>query len=244
MPSIFARIALLFVLATASQASAAFIILDNFASPAVVQTAIIGPQASPAILSSLTGLGSTRTSTFAVTSSPVNPFDLLVQEGAGRLDFNSANFTRTSANLNYSNFTGGTNNFFSGGSPFRLLLDFTNLDPGQVVGGLGGPALNMPVDIAITTANGTLSGTFLLGSTSIPQTYALPFSSFTGNIQDLSNVLSVNIAFNSGSNENQRQAVDFVLTGVRVDLSAAPLPPTAFLALAGIPLLRLVRRRA
>ncbi len=224
-------------------ATAAFIVVDTFNNPnpgtfylLATGSQMLAPQA--------TGLGSTRTTTITVDNgvganavSGTVGFEPFFN--AGVFDFNTNALSRASGTLHYNNFTGSAGNFFDGGIPAFLNLSFLNLDPGINIS-TNSPAATMPVDIAISTTSGSLNNSLLLGSSPGPISYQIPFDSFTG-AGDLSQVISVTLTLNGGL--NQRQASDFVLTGVIVENIAVPVPPTALLALTGLPLLARLRSR-
>jgi hypothetical protein len=231
-------------LVTCTTARADFIVVDTFQNPSPAASyainPIAGPSVNPVVFNHSTGLNSNRTTTLTVnTPLPPNLLDLQGQLGGGLLFFNSSLFARAQANLFYDNFTNGANNFLAAGTPFRMLLGFSAVEAGVDVT-TNTNALDMPVDVVISTTGGSLTGNFFLTESTTPIVYALPITNFTG-IADLANVISVNVNFNGGP--NQRQATDFVLTSIRFETFSVPAPPAALLALAGVPVVHIVRRR-
>jgi hypothetical protein len=225
-----------------SDISAAFLPIDNFSNPASPTIALIGPGPNPAVLAGTTPFGFNRTSTFTVNiPAQPNPLDLIVSQGGGAMDFNSGTFSQAQGVLRYTATSGPTMNFLVNGTPFRLLLSFANIDPGLNVQ-TNSTALDMPVDIAISTTAGTLSGSTTFVSSPAAVVHEIVLSNLTG-FGDLSQVLNMDITFNSNLNGNQRQRVDFVLNGVQFETNVAPAPPAIFAALAGVPLLAIIRRR-
>jgi len=232
-------------------AQAAFITIDAFAQPTPTASYAIFPFGSggsgpnPVVLNSPTGAGSTRTATITVDS-PTPPninsvsgrigFFIPINQGIFQFDSDSA--TKANAVLNYSNFTGSAGNFYSVAIPTYIDINFLIVDPGLDTS-TNTTALNMPVDIMISTTGGTLSGNFLISSSTVPSQLQIPISSL-GGIGDLSQVMNMSITFNGGP--NQRQATDFVVTSVILEAYPAPVPPTALLAIAGMPVLGLLRR--
>jgi hypothetical protein len=229
-----------------SDCRAAFVIIDNFDNPTPGTFFRVnppaGPSVNPVVLVDPTGLGSTRTATMQVdVPNPLPPGTTALTGtlGDGVLDFNSNTFANARATLQYSGFTGNSANFFQGGVPTFLYLNFVSLDPGIDVG-TNAPAATMPVDIAISTAGGTVSGSFLFPSTPGNVEYQIPISSLSG-IADFTQVQTVTFVFNGGP--NQRQRADFVVGGITYETVPVPLPPTVLLGLLGLPTIAYLRRR-
>jgi hypothetical protein len=228
----------------AGSASAAFITIDNFSNPnpaTFYQVVPPGGGPNPVVLTNATGLGSTRTATIGVDlpnpAAANNLTGFLGFESSffnrGVFDFDSNVFVSAHTIINYSNFTGTNGNFGIQGVPTFLYLNFLSIDAGS--------STNIPVDVAISTTGGSLNGSFLLGQTAgVPLSYQIPLASLAGTA-DLTQVTGLTITLNNGP--NQREAVDFVMTGVILEAIPAPLPPTALLALVGLPLLAALRKR-
>lgn len=242
--------ALLASLVLHAHATAAFITLDNFSNPdpgTFFRVNPPGQQVNPLTISTSTGFGSTRNATFQVDFPNPLPAGANALTGTigfesglndGVLDFNSNTFAQARAILNYNALSGSSANFYQGGDPTYLYFNFLSLDPGIDLS-TNSPAANMPVDIAISTTGGTLTGSFLFAQTPNPVQYQIPFAALAGT-GDLSQVTSYTFTFNGGP--NQRQRADFVVSAITLETVPVPVPPTAFVALLGVPTLALVRR--
>lgn len=231
------------LMACTSPAFAAFVVIDSFNNPNPGQFYIVPAGGVPAVFSHATEAATRNTTLIVDVGSGSNAlsgslgFSGFFNDGV--LEFDSNAFTRARAILLYDNFTGTNSNFTTTGIPKFINLNFLNMDPGINVS-TNMPALDIPIDVAISTTSGTLSGTFFLGQSAVPVQYQVPIESLSG-FGDLSQVLSLTITINGGI--EQRQRVDYVMSGVTLETEPVPAPPAVFLGLASVPLLAWLRKR-
>lgn len=231
------------LIAFTSPAFAAFVVIDSFNNPNPGQFYIVPAIGPPAMFTHSVEAGIRNTTLQVDVGSGANAlsgtigFNSFFNDGV--LEFDSNTFTQARAILNYNNFTGSNGNFTTTGIPKFINLNFLNMDPGINVS-TNMPALDIPIDVAISTTAGTLSGTFFLGQSTVPVQYQVPIEALSG-LGDLSQVLALTITINAGI--EQRQRVDYVMTGITLQTEPVPAPPAVFLGLASVPLLAWLRKR-